>query len=245
MEKIRAVIVDDEPEAREIMTHLLTDLEDIEILARDSNVEDAYQSVVKYKPDLIFLDIAMPEKDGFSLVSKLKESDHAPAIIFVTAYNQFAIKAIKHAAFDYLLKPVDVDELRQAIERYKKEKHTRTSLSRIENLLQSLQEEKLCFNSRTGSVFLNPSDIVYCQADGNYSIIQLSNNRKITITINIGRLIESLPSPKFKKISRSLIINKQYLAEVNRKEKVCILRVNDEEVQLSFSSKYLPDLVAE
>jgi two-component system LytT family response regulator len=242
VEKIRAIIVDDEPEAREIMMHLLTDLEEVEILARDSNVEDAYQSVATHKPDLVFLDIAMPEKDGFSLLSKLKESEHTPSIIFVTAYNQFAIKAIKHAAFDYLMKPVDVDELRQSIVRFKKERHAQASLSRIENLLQALQEEKLCFNSRTGSVYLNPADIVYSEADGNYSILHLFDRKKITLTINIGRLLESLPPMKFSKISRSLIINKQYLSEVNRKEKTCILKVNDEEIRLNLSSRYLQSL---
>lgn len=243
MEKIKAIIVDDEPEARDIMANLLADFGDVEVLAKDESVDEAFRSISRHKPDLIFLDIDMPNKDGFQLIRKLKGIKLNPAIIFVTAYNQFAISAIKHAAFDYLLKPVDIDELKQSLQRYKEDVRAAATLSRIENLLQALQEEKIRFSSRTGTIYINPAEIIYCRADGNYSDLYLTGRDKQTVTLSIGRLEDLLPAPRFMKISRSLIINRQYLAEVNRKEKVCKLEVNDECLELNVSAKYIQKLI--
>ncbi len=244
-ETIKAIIVDDEPEARDIIASLLADFSEVEVLSKDGSVDQALESVKKHKPDLVFLDIDMPGKDGFQLLSSLKRAQIQPAIIFVTAYNQFAIDAIKHAAFDYLLKPVDIDELKLSIQRYRDEVMTKASLGRIENLLLSLQQEKLKFSSRTGTLYLNPSDIIYCQADGNYTDLMLTENKKQTVSINLGRLAEILPGNLFKKISRSLIINSQYLTEMNRKEKACKLKVGDSCIELKISSKYISSLAFE
>ncbi len=242
MEKITAVIVDDEPEARDIMESLLSDFSDIQVLAKEESVNKAVKSIREYDPDLVFLDIDMPKKNGFDLVREIKELDMNPAIIFITAYNQFAIEAIKHAAFDYLVKPIDIDDLTQTIERYKVDRKAAVSLDRIENLLQALQVEKLKFSTRSGYIFVNPAEIIYCQAEGNYTDLFLSSGEKQTITINVGRLEHILPNTKFSKISRSVIINKQFLTEINRKDKKCILRVNDENISFCVPPKYISAL---
>lgn len=239
MEKITAVIVDDEPEARDIIERLLSDFADVHVMAKDESVNKAVSSIFKFHPDLVFLDIDMPVKNGFDLVKEIKELGLNPTIIFVTAYNHYAIDAIKHAAFDYLVKPVDIDDLKNSIDRYKEERKSNTSLARIENLLQALQVEKLKFSTRTGYIFINPAEIIYCQADGNYTDLYLTTEEKQTVTVNIGRLEHLLPPAKFSKINRSVIINKQYLTELNRKERQCILKVNDEEISFSVPSKFL------
>ena len=239
MERITAIIVDDEPAARDLMASLLSDFADIQVLAKDSNVRKAIGSICKYNPDLVFLDIDMPKKNGFDLIREIREYDINPTIIFVTAFNQYAIEAIKHAAFDYLVKPVDIDDLKQSIERYKVECKSSSSLDRIENLLQALQEEKLKFSTRTGYIFINPADIIYCQATGNYTNLFLVNDEKQTVTVNIGRIEHLLPETKFLKINRSVIINKQFLAEINRKDKKCTLRVNDETISFCIPQKYI------
>ena len=239
MEKITAIIVDDEPEARDIIESLLSDFSDVKVLAKDESVNKAVHSIHEFNPDLVFLDIDMPVKNGFDLIREIKEYGLNPTIIFVTAYNHYAIDAIKHAAFDYLVKPVDIDDLKNSIDRYKEERKSNTSLARIENLLQALQVEKLRFSTRTGYIFINPAEIIYCQADGNYTDLFLANDEKQTITINIGRLEHLLPPSKFSKINRSVIINKQYLTAINRKEKQCILRVNEEDILFGVPSKFL------
>jgi DNA-binding LytR/AlgR family response regulator len=239
MEKITAVVVDDEPEARDIVANLLSDFSDIHVLAKADSVDNAVKSIRENNTDLVFLDIDMPRKNGFDLVRELKTLGLNPTIIFVTAYNHFAIEAIKHSAFDYLVKPVDIDDLKKSIERYKVERKSDTCLARIENLLQALQVEKLRFSTRTGYIFINPAEIIYCQAEGNYTDLYLTTEEKQTVTINIGRLEQILPNSKFSKINRSVIINKQYLTEINRKEKKCILRVNDEEILFCVPAKYI------
>lgn len=239
MEKITAIIVDDEPAAREIIDNLLSDFSDIQVLSKDESVDKGIHSIRKFNPDLVFLDIDMPRKNGFDLIKEMREEKLDPTIIFVTAYNQHAIEAIKHSAFDYLVKPVDIDDLKQSIDRYKVERKSNNSLDRIENLLQALQENKLKFSTRTGCVFINPAEIIYCQASGNYTDLLLANENKQTITINIGKLEYLLPESKFSKINRSVIINKQFLTEINRKDKKCILRVNDEEISFCVPPKYI------
>ena len=242
MERITAIIVDDEPAERDLMANLLSDFADIQVLAKNDNVNKGVNSICKYNPDLVFLDIDMPKKNGFDLIREIKELGLAPTIIFVTAYNQYAIEAIKHAAFDYLVKPVDIDDLKQSIKRYKVERKSPNSLDRIENLLQALQKEKLKFTTRTGYIFINPAEIIYCQADGNYTDLYMTNNEKQTVTINIGKLEHILPNTKFSKINRSVIINKQFLTEINRKDKKCILMVNDEEISFCIPPKYISSL---
>lgn len=242
MEKITAVIVDDEPEARDIMESLLSDFSDIHVMAKEDSVNKAVKSISDYDPDLVFLDIDMPQKNGFDLVREIKDLELNPTIIFVTAYNQYAIEAIKHSAFDYLVKPVDIDDLTETIERYKVERKTAVGLDRIENLLQALQVEKLKFSTRSGYIFINPAEIIYCQAEGNYTDLYLTDGEKQTITINIGRLEHLLSNAKFSKINRSVIINKQFLTEINRKDKKCILRVNDENILFCVPPKYINSL---
>jgi len=239
MERITAIIVDDEPAARDLMANLLSDFADIQVLAKDNNVNKGINSICKYNPDLVFLDIDMPRKNGFDLVREIKELGIIPTIIFVTAYNQYAIEAIKHAAFDYLVKPIDIDDLKQSIERFKVERKSISSLDRIENLLQALQEEKLKFTTRTGYIFINPAHIIYCQASGNYTDLFLTNENKQTVTINIGRIEHMLPETKFSKINRSVIINKLFLSEINRKDKKCILRLKEEKISFCIPPKYI------
>ncbi len=239
MEKIKAIIVDDEPDARDIIADLLSDFSDVEVLSKEESVDKALTVVRRLKPDLIFLDIDMPKKTGFDLIRELKEYNLNPAIIFVTAYNEYAIEAIKHAAFDYLVKPIDIDDLKQSVERYKKERNSAPRLDRIETLLKSMQEERLKFSTRTGYIFIDPSEIIYCQAHHNYTDLIMTNDKKQTVIVNIGRIENMLPKAKFIKVNRSVIINKQFLTEINRKEKKCILRVNDEDISFCMPKEYI------
>ncbi|MFU8842749.1 MAG: LytR/AlgR family response regulator transcription factor [Bacteroidales bacterium] len=242
MEKITAIIVDDEPEARDILSSLLSDFSEIEVVAKEESVDRAMKTMKKVKPDLLFLDIDMPKKNGFDLVRLLKKHQISPTIIFVTAYNQFAIEAIKHAAFDYLLKPVDIDDLKQSIQRYKDERKTTASLNRIETLLEALQNEKIQFSTRTGYIFIDPASIIYCEAEHNYTDIYMTSEQRQTVTVNLGRVEQLLPAQRFAKINRSILINRQFLTEINRKEKKCILKVDDDVFPFKIASGYVNQL---
>lgn len=242
MKPIKAIIVDDEPEARDILESLLTDFSDIEILSKENSVDTALISILKHKPDIIFLDIDMPNKNGFELVKELKHINLCPTIIFVTAYNHFAIEAIKHAAFDYIMKPVDIDDLQLCISRYKAEVNENLFSDKIDDLMTSLTKEKINFKTREGLVFIAPDDIIYCEADGNYTNIFMNGKeQKRTVTISLGNLIQILPN-NFSRINRSNIINRNYLKEVNRKTKECILVSSSDEFILDIPKNYIKEL---
>ena len=120
--KHTCIIVDDLYEARERLAQLLFSFEDLEILSKEGIPETAVQKIIKLKPDLLFLDVEMPRMSGFDLLEKINKANVFPAVIFTTAFDHYAIKAIKNKALDYLLKPIDVDELKASINRFKIEK---------------------------------------------------------------------------------------------------------------------------
>lgn len=117
---VRSVIIDDEPDACELLSALLSDFPNLEVLGCANSVDQGIKLILDGKPDLVFLDIEMPGKNGFDLIHELDFFDRNPYIIFTTAYNEYAIEAIKHAAFDYLLKPIKRIELYKSVERLKR-----------------------------------------------------------------------------------------------------------------------------
>jgi len=171
----------------------------------------------------------MPGKNGFALVEQLKKFNLKTTVIFVTAHVEYAINAMKVAAFDYLLKPVDFIDLKETIIRYREEKLNELDEQKVDILLDILnKQDKISFNTRTGYIYIQPADIVYCQADVNYTKIHLGGSRNEVVTVNIGRVEEMLSKSKFFRISRSHLINLDYLVKADRKSKTCELYKNDE-----------------
>ncbi|MBK7104501.1 MAG: response regulator transcription factor [Ignavibacteriae bacterium] len=120
MNIINCILIDDEKEALDRLESLLNKFEFVKILAKIDNCEKAVKSIIEEKPNLVFIDVEMPRKSGFDIINEVRENRLNPKFIFVTGYNQYAIKAIKAAAFDFLLKPVDIDELRDTLNRFYK-----------------------------------------------------------------------------------------------------------------------------
>ena len=237
---ISAVIVDDEEDARDILERQLNRVGDINISGKASNVDEALDMIIKLNPDIVFLDIQMPEKDGFELVKELKKFNIKTTVIFVTAHNEYAINAVKIAAFDYLLKPVVFDELKEAIFRFRCEKKQESDESKIDVLLETLGKQgKICFNTRTGYIYISPEEIVFCQADVNYTEINFSQSRKEVVTVNIGKVEELLNQSKFFRISRSHLINTDYLVKADRKTKTCELYKDNEKFKVPASPKQI------
>jgi DNA-binding NarL/FixJ family response regulator len=116
--KITCVIIDDEIEACDRLESLLTKIPNIKVLSKETRTERGIQTVIELFPDIVFLDVEMPRQSGFDVINEIRKNNVFPIFIFVTGYNQYAIKAIREAAFDYLLKPVDIDELKDTIERF-------------------------------------------------------------------------------------------------------------------------------
>ena len=239
--KITAIIVDDEEEARDILENLIKDFEEIEIISKESNVDSAIATIIAHKPDIIFLDIEMPGKDGFYLINEIHNLKLNPTIIFITAYNR-AVEAFEYAAFDYLMKPIEPDRLRKSIDRYKTEKIQNLFDERFEKLMNLIKCNKIRINTRAGFVLLDTEKIVYCQANGNYTEIFLNTSLQETVTQQLGQLEKLLPQDIFFRINRSTIINLNYLSKINRKSLNCELIVGKEKYTLDATREQLKKL---
>lgn len=224
-DEISVLIVDDEPEARDLLNMLLANVAHVKVAGEAENADEAFRLVAGNEPDLIFLDIQMPGKNGFELVDKLRAHGYTTGYIFVTAYDEYAIQAVRSSAFDYLLKPVNPDELAQAVARFRRIRQE-TRLEEItDELLTHLGKRlRLKLNTRKGFILIDSREIVCCLADGNYTEIILANGRMETISSNLGKIVEELKGGGYFRISRSAMINLQYLICVDHKAGTCRLQ---------------------
>ena len=232
-DNFRVVIIDDEEESIDLLKDLLSEYPEIHILESYSAPEDGKKGVLRYKPDVLFLDIQMPGKSGFDVLKEIQDFNLNPIVIFITGYDKFALQAIKFAAFDYLLKPVDPSELKITIQKLKIQGKGDLTIQ-VSKLLDHLNSNvKLKFNTRTGFIIIDTSDIIYCQADRNYSEVYLTDGRKEVITCNLKKLYKELPQKVFFRATRSLAFNLNYLTKVERTKRKVTLKYQDEYFEFS------------
>jgi two-component system LytT family response regulator len=240
--KLSALIVDDEDNARILLTKLLEESLLFEDIRLAQSVDTAYTEMIRFEPDIIFLDIKMPGKDGFAFIQDLPQGYKLQKIVFVTAYDQYAIKAIKNQAFDYLLKPVNRLELNQCLSRFIEKKN---ESNKIEQPLKIIEiHERLArirVNTRTGTLFINPADILFCKAEGNYTSV-CTGKKYHLCSMNLGKVEELLPKNGFIRIGRSYIINFEYITMLDRKECTIMLVRNSESVSVKIPRQHLKDL---
>lgn len=226
-QKLKTIIVDDEHTACMQLQEHLSGFATLEILFTANSVDEAIPLIIQHQPDLIFLDVEMPGKKGFDLVEELRHLEIYPNIVFVTAHQEYAIRAIRCAAFDYLLKPVDLQELNYVVNHALSHKLNHNLPKKIDHLLAQLNKSKrIRFNTRSGFILVNPYDIIYVEADWNYSTIVYINQTKETVCLNIGKVENMLPSNEFFRINRSTIINLNYLKKTEIKSRICFLDFN-------------------
>ena len=218
------LIVDDEPDALDLLSTLIKKFPGFTVYTA-LNFSDAKSISIGNLPDVIFTDIKMPEKNGFDLIDDYRRIGFDGPVIIVTAYEQYALKAIKKVAFDFLLKPIDVDDLQSILlklTQYYSRKNSR--LNKIKIL------------TRTGFLIRDPMEVLYFQADGNYTMVYLIDLSTVISSINLGKIERQLPNESFFRISRSSIVNLHYLLEVERGGKSCKLQCNSIEVMLKITS---------
>lgn len=207
---IKAVIIDDEPKAIQSLSWELGNFSDeIEIVATFSNPEEAISYLNHNQPDCLFLDIQMPSMDGFKLLDQLDNTDFA--VVITTAYNEYAMKALKHEAIDYLLKPIDSDDLKHTIAKVKKFNDRLVNSSKIidalENFNSKFGKKKITINTDGKLLFIDVDDIILVESDGNYSTLILENAQKLVITKKLKEVNTILPDHYFFRIHNSYIIN--------------------------------------
>lgn len=205
-----AIIVDDEKHCREVMEHLLhKHCSHVKITASCANGADALVAIEKENPDILFLDIEMPGMNGFELLEKCKQTNFE--IVFTTAYNEYAIKAIKHSALDYLLKPVDKNELIETVQRAKEQK-TQKASQRVDSLLEMLnikkKNKRFAVPTMEGLIMVDPDNILYCESDSAYCRIFFINAGKpLVISKTLKDVEEVLEDGDFCRIHHSYCIN--------------------------------------
>jgi two-component system LytT family response regulator len=240
MRPYTAIIVDDEQEARDILASLIRDhVPDIRVIAQAASAGEAINSILAEEPDIVFLDIDMPGKNGFEVARSIGEHQMQTIIIFVTAFNQFAIDAIKCSAFDYLLKPVSIGDLKSCFVRLRTSKKAENLQLSVGQLMNCLNHEKISFHHHTGRIFIDPQTIVYCEAEGNYTDVYLTDGTHHIITQSLISIEALLEGHGFSRISRSVIINRRFMHQINRKEKKCILVAEGNEYTLDLKNSYL------
>lgn len=226
---IKAVIVDDEPKAIQSLSWELTHFSnEIEVVKTFSNPEDALEYLNYNTPDCLFLDIQMPTMDGFQFLGKLHNTNFA--VVITTAYNEFAIKALKHEAIDYLLKPIDSDDLEDTILKIKRYNAKIFNSAKIEEALSNFnaryEQKKITINTDGKLIFLNIDDILFVESDGNYSTIVTTDGQKILITKKLKEVNDILPEHYFFRIHNSYIINLNKIKEFIKNEGYVVMESN-------------------
>lgn len=225
-ENIKVIVIEDEVKLLAELSKMLTGFQNLEIVAKISDPLKAKSAVLEFRPDLIFLDVKMPVKSGFDILDELKDIyTQNFEVIFTTGYDEFALKAFDYAAFDFLLKPIDRTRLAESIMRFKTEKK-KSLLQRANMLLGTMN--KLVFKNISGAVFIDPEEVIFIEASGNYSVFHFSQNKTETVTCQLGEIELDLDKNYFFRTSRSYIINTKYLARINNRKRQCLLEKNDE-----------------
>ena len=228
---LTSVIIDDEPKAIQSLSWELSNfIDEIEVKATFNDPEKALIYLVDNEVDCLFLDVEMPTMDGFKFLNNLNNLTSANcAVVITTAYNEYAIKALKKNATDYLLKPIDRDDLKETIEKIKKQNSTSLNPNKIEKVLLNFNEKinskKITLNTDGKLIFVDPKEILFIVSEGNYSTIH-SSDKKIVITKKLKELDSILPKEEFFRIHNSYIINLKKVTEFLKSDGYVILENN-------------------
>jgi two-component system LytT family response regulator len=239
-QKIRAIIIDDEKHSRTLIKELIELSElDVNIIGEGENLPSAIELIYSLKPDLVFLDIEMPGYSGLQISDFIK-ADRDFDIIFVTAYNQFAIEALRMSAFDYLLKPLEIDELTASIERFKKRKALAVDNSitkKLDILTNNLTKtnKKIVIQSQQGMHYFETDKIYYLEASSMYTVIHLETGQ--FVASKPIKDFEEILSDNFFRIHRSYIINCNYVVKYSNKDGAIVTLINNTSLPISRSKR--------
>ena len=238
---IRCVLVDDEADSLEVIELLIKKhCPQVTVEASCNSAEKGMEAILRYKPDVVFLDIEMPNMNGFDMLENFDTLDFD--IVFITAYHQFAIKAFRYSALNYLLKPVDLDELLETIRRIEKRaappvrEQMELLKDRINNPGKPLIA-RIALTTSFGMTFVDTADIVVCQSDSNYTRVHLVNGEKILVSKTLKEIDETLSGPDFYRIHNSYLINLHHIRKFVKGDGGYLVMVDETIVSISRTKK--------
>jgi len=235
---ISAIIIDDEPGNIDVLRKMVNDFcTGIQIDGIASSVDEGIAVIRDVKPDLVFLDIEMPGKNAFDLIDQMSPVPFE--IIFVTAFEHYALKAFRYSAIDYLLKPVNIAELRHAVEKAGERVKERNFQDRLNNFfnIERKKETKIAIQLKDGYSFINYNDIVCCASEGAYTALFFVNGTKIVSSNNLKHFVELLPENVFCRIHNSYLVNLDHAISYSKGRGGMLIMVNKMTFEVSQRKK--------
>ncbi len=247
---IRTVLIDDERHCNETLAYFLQKSgEEINLLGTFEDPLKAFNFLSHQEIDLLFLDIQMPVLNGFDLLNKLSPVDFK--VVFVTAFDHYAIKAIKYAALDYIQKPVDPEDLKAVLTEIKEKKKRELQARFFDDLKEIIGErpknlERVCLPTATGYVFIHLQEILWIEASGNYSTIKCSDAKEYVSSKSLKVLLETLDDPRFIRVHNSFAVNKDAVKSLVKADGGYLIMNDGRNIPLSRTRKdnLLDDLIS-
>lgn len=243
---MRAILIDDEISNLEnLRTLLQKHCPQVDILATAQNINDAVNTIEKHLPDLIFLDIQMGEHTGFDVMNLLPKRNFE--VIFVTAYDQYGIQAVKFAALDYLLKPVDIDELKIAVNKAEQKLAAQTQTAQLDFLLQQLKTpqpavSKIALPMQSEIRYIALSEIIRCEADNTYTFFFLANKEKLLVSKSLKEYADLLKPNGFLRTHQSHLVNPKFVKSWLKEDGGILLLNNGNKIPISKPNKEIVKL---
>lgn len=237
---IRSIIIDDEQHCvRALLRDLQQHCPSVEVAEACSSAKEGIMAIKKLNPDLVFLDVEMPWMNGFEMLEVLSEINFS--IIFTTAHDEFAAKAFRISAVDYLLKPIDASDLKVAVQKVEHKMEAGSSVEHISNLLRNMRQpsvgQKVALPQREGYEFVDVSTIIYCQAEGAYTKVFIAEKKAMLISRTLGDVEELLPSELFQRIHHSTLVNTTFITHFLRTDGGYVILKNGEKLSVSKAKK--------
>ncbi|MEY3236152.1 MAG: hypothetical protein RI883_253 [Bacteroidota bacterium] len=231
----KAVIIDDENRTRDLIAKMINSFGlDILAIPAGENVQSGIQAIEELKPDIVFLDIQMPDGTGFDVLKSVKEKNFE--VIFITAHEEFAIKAIKFSALDYLLKPIDPEELKAAVEKAIKavdDKKDESQFEALQNNILPNQKKRLVLKTQESVYVVELHEIIRCEADRNYTSFFLSSGKKILVSKTLKEYETLLSAHNFLRVQQSHLVNLDFVDRYDKGNGGSVVMKDGSEVPLS------------
>ncbi len=239
---IKAVIIDDEENARiTLASYLKSYCPEVTILGEADSVKSGFAAITKLQPDVIFLDVMLSDGSGFNLLNRFENINFK--IIFVTSFSQYAIKAFKYSAFDYILKPIDIDELLDVVKRLKSETLAPADNNAKLDFLQSTMNKeeqsfkKIVLSTNNSLYVIEIDQIMHCEAQESYTLFYLSNETKLLVSRTLKEYEELLQEHQFVRIHKSHLVNFSYITRFMNQDGGCVVLKNGSTLPVSFRKK--------
>ncbi len=238
---IKTLVVEDESKSRSMLLTMIQKVNpSLQIVGEAHNVKDGVEKIKTLKPDLVFLDVSMPDGTGFDLLEQVQGQKFD--LIFATASDQHAIKAIKYSACDYLLKPIDIDELKTAIDKVLAKNSGSPNMDNLNFLIQQLKKaddnfQKITLPTGNAYEIVAIKDIVRCEADASYTTFYLLDKRKILVSFGLKHYEELLPSNEFIRVHHQHLINMNHVVRYLKEDGGYAVMVDGSKIELSRRKK--------